>query len=84
LATSAEDRLRVALAIAVGAAQELGEGTVTSITVDLQESGERPYRVHILEEVVPYAGLTSLDRGRDLGATSPGRSDEPQPEVVSE
>jgi hypothetical protein len=84
LATSPEDRLRVALSIAMGAAQELEEGTVTSITVDRQESGELPYRVHLREEVVPYAGLTSLDAGRDLGATSPERSDESQPEVVSE
>jgi hypothetical protein len=79
---AAEDQLRTALAEAVIAATNLGEGTVTSITVDIQPSGELPYRLQILEDVVPYAGITSLDLVRASGATSPARSDKLQPGAV--
>lgn len=55
-----QDRLESALAAAVKAARELGEGTVSRITVDPQESGQCPYQVSVLEDQLPVVGVTQV------------------------
>jgi hypothetical protein len=73
--------LEEALAAAIVFAQKQVEGTVTSIAVDAQASGEYPYRVHIAEEDLPYPGVAigdndALDRAGNRGGVAGVRSPE--------
>jgi hypothetical protein len=77
MAQSPIDRLKDAVTTAIEAAQEIGEGNVTSLTVDYQASGEYPFRAFIPDEPVPFADVAyASDRKRDSGAAaSPPKPD---------
>jgi hypothetical protein len=71
MAESAIDRLRSAVTTAIEAAQEIGEGNVTSLTVDHQASGEYPFRLFIPDEPVPFADVAyASDHKRAVGGAS--------------
>lgn len=51
------DAVAVHLARAIEAAKEAGIGTVRSIAVDYQASGEYPFRITVADEDLPVVGL---------------------------
>lgn len=67
---AARNDLESALEAAVNAANELGEGAVTSITVDVQASGEYPYRVSTIDAEMPVVGIVLTEPLPEVDANS--------------
>jgi hypothetical protein len=67
---ASQEDIGKALAAAVSAAEACDLGTVQSLHVDVQDSGELPYRVVVLEEELPIPGVATIPSLRNPEATA--------------
>lgn len=78
MAKSNEDRLDEAVVAVVEAAGAITDGTLTTITIGFQASGQYPYQVEVLELQYPLVGVGRGQPSSDLRENPEGDVAEPR------